>query len=69
MAQVNMNHLITAIYNLKNTTVSGKDLFKELTTLNLESLSPLERAVRFFVLNRITFSGTVDCGGFFSNCV
>ncbi|HEY9705121.1 MAG TPA: DNA adenine methylase, partial [Allocoleopsis sp.] len=64
MAKINMNHLITDIYNLKNTAVSGKDLFQELTTLNLESLSELERGVRFFVLNRITFSGTVDCGGF-----
>ena len=27
-------------------------------------MSPLERAVRFFVLNRITFSGTIESGGY-----
>jgi DNA adenine methylase len=31
---------------------------------NYGSGSELERAVRFFVLNRITFSGTVDSGGY-----
>jgi DNA adenine methylase len=29
-----------------------------------ENYSDFERAVRFFILNRITFSGTVDAGGY-----
>ncbi|MGI6278126.1 MAG: DNA adenine methylase, partial [Brevefilum fermentans] len=31
---------------------------------NRENLSDFERAVRFFILNRITFSGTIDSGGY-----
>ena len=32
--------------------------------IDIESLTPLERAARFFVLNRTTFSGTIECGGY-----
>ncbi len=32
--------------------------------VNIDSLTDLERATRFFILNRITFSGTVESGGF-----
>ena len=63
-AQSNMNTLIEEVWKIKNSGVEGKNLFLELTKLDLELLSELERAVRFFVLNRISFSGTVDCGGF-----
>jgi DNA adenine methylase len=63
-AQFNMDELVQAIWQIKHSDVAGKALFVELTTLNVEQLSEFERAVRFFVLNRISFSGTVDCGGF-----
>lgn len=63
-AQFNLDELAEAIWQIKNSNVTGKALFGELTTLNVEQLSEFERAVRFFVLNRISFSGTVDCGGF-----
>jgi DNA adenine methylase len=39
-------------------------LFDELVNVNATSLTEFERAVRFFVLNRITFSGVVESGGY-----
>lgn len=63
-AQSNMNELVQEILQIKNSDVTGKELFLELTALNVNQLSEFRRAVRFFVLNRISFSGTVDCGGF-----
>ncbi len=41
----------------------GRDLFESYKN-NWDSLLDFERAVRFFVLNRITFSGTIDSGGY-----
>lgn len=63
-AQSQMTDLLKEIWTIKNSQVGGRDLFKAMVQSDLESLSALDRAVRFFVLNRITFSGTVDCGGF-----
>jgi DNA adenine methylase len=64
VAQTNMQELANRIVKIKNETKNGKELFDEFrTSLNME-LSDFERAVRFFVLNRITFSGTVDSGGY-----
>jgi len=42
--------------------LDGRKLYDELITNN--NGNEFERAVRFFVLNRITFSGTVDSGGY-----
>lgn len=55
--------LANEIASVKRTRTDGKALFKELVALN-GSLSEFDQAVRFFVLNRISFSGTVDSGGF-----
>jgi DNA adenine methylase len=41
---------------------SGSALHKQLVAERPRSL--IDRAVRFFVLNRITFSGTIEAGGF-----
>jgi DNA adenine methylase len=63
-AQQNMGELIQKICSIKQSGIPGKELFLQFTTADLGTLSELDRAVRFFVLNRISFSGTVDCGGF-----
>jgi DNA adenine methylase len=63
-SQSNLPQLVEEIRRVKNRYVDGKCLFKELTNLEIGTLSDFERAVRFFVLNRITFSGTVESGGF-----
>ena len=34
---------------------------------DVNQLSELERAIRFFILNRITFSGTIEAGGYSNN--
>jgi DNA adenine methylase len=63
-AQSDLAKLVSEILHVKNKYTNGKLLFKELTTLDTNNLFDFERAVRFFVLNRITFSGTVESGGF-----
>ncbi len=63
-AQSHLPQLVEEIRCVKNRYTDGKLLFKELTGIDINSLSDFDRAVRFFVLNRITFSGTVESGGF-----
>ncbi|HAC64554.1 MAG TPA: modification methylase [Cyanothece sp. UBA12306] len=64
IAQSDLKELVTALRQIKLTCTDGRKLFKELTSVSVQELSELERAVRFFVLNRITFSGTIESGGF-----
>ena len=59
----NGDELINKIQSIRNTFNKGKELYKYITSENANK-TDLERAVRFFVLNRITFSGTTDSGGF-----
>ncbi|MBE9001309.1 DNA adenine methylase [Nostoc sp. LEGE 12447] len=63
-AQSDIAQLVKEIRHIKVKYKDGKLLFTELASVDVKSLSDLERAVRFFVLNRITFSGTVESGGF-----
>jgi DNA adenine methylase len=63
-AQSDLSKLVFEIRYVKKTYQDGRLLFSELTSVDVSSLSDLERAVRFFVLNRITFSGTIESGGF-----
>ncbi len=54
--------LVEEVLQIKQTTTDGRKLFE--TLANQNEGTEFERAVRFFVLNRITFSGTVDSGGY-----
>ncbi|MBC1236243.1 DNA adenine methylase [Nostoc sp. 2RC] len=63
-AQSHLPQLVKEIRHIKAKYTDGKLLFTELATINVNHLSDFDRAVRFFVLNRITFSGTVESGGF-----
>jgi DNA adenine methylase len=63
-SQSHLPKLVEEIRNIKDKHPNGKSLFKELTNVDVNQLSDFDRAVRFFVLNRITFSGTVESGGF-----
>ena len=62
--------LVEALTETHATTTDGRALFEELTQSkdqlhqNRDLLCEFQRAVRFFVLNRITFSGVVDSGGY-----
>jgi DNA adenine methylase len=66
----NAPDLVTTLRETHTTTTDGRALFEELTEAkdelnqNRNALSEFQRAVRFFVLNRITFSGIVDSGGY-----
>ncbi|MBN3923687.1 DNA adenine methylase [Nostoc sp. NMS4] len=64
VAQSELAQLVKEIRHIKVKYTDGKLLFTELTSVDVNNLSDLDRAVRFFVLNRITFSGTVESGGF-----
>ncbi|MFM7575373.1 MAG: DNA adenine methylase, partial [Microcystaceae cyanobacterium] len=63
-AQIDSEKLAKETLKVKSERTDGRDLFNELVSINTENLSELERAVRFFVLNRITFSGVVESGGY-----
>lgn len=69
-ARDNVAELVDELTKIYTTTKDGRALFEELTKdrdllcNNKDMLSEFERAVRFFVLNRITFSGVVDSGGY-----
>lgn len=63
-AQHDANHLADAIQQVKDKTTDGRALFESLRGQAGTALPDFERAVRFFVLNRISFSGTVDSGGY-----
>ncbi len=62
--QFHLPQLVQEIRRVKDRYTDGKLLFEELTSADTNNLSDFDRAVRFFVLNRITFSGTVESGGF-----
>lgn len=55
--------LLAEILNFRVKYTEGRELYQYFT--NPDNIySELDRAVRFFILNRITFSGTVDAGGY-----
>lgn len=68
------DNVTNLVDTLKDTKIKydndGKSLFDELASMkdslseNKQILPEFERAVRFFILNRITFSGIVDSGGY-----
>jgi DNA adenine methylase len=62
-AKTEIETLVQAIEQIKQNYPNGRELFNDLTQQNLNP-SQFDRAVRFFVLNRITFSGTVEAGGY-----
>ena len=62
--QINCVALTTEVRRIKETEQDGKDLYEGFRSSLASDLTEFERAVRFFVLNRITFSGTVDSGGY-----
>lgn len=62
--QADAEKLAREVLKVKRRRKNGRRLFFELTTVDVKSLTGFERALRFFVLNRITFSGVVESGGY-----
>lgn len=72
--QHNLDSLVDLVRDTKMNCSDGRSLFNSYIYsddkkhhIDVEKLTPLERAARFFVLNRITFSGTIECGGYSQN--
>lgn len=63
IAQQQNSALVSEVLRIRETTQEGRKLFYELLE-RYGTGDELERAIRFFVLNRISFSGTVDSGGY-----
>jgi DNA adenine methylase len=63
-AQIDSEKLADAVLKIKKERTDGQALFSKLVHIDVKHLSEFERAVRFFILNRITFSGTVESGGY-----
>ena len=63
-AQTDSEKLAREVAKFKKRRTNGKRLFKELVGVAINELTEFERAVRFFILNRITFSGVVESGGY-----
>ena len=62
-AQDSIDELAHCVQAFKENYEDGRELWGFLHTSGTMS-TELERAVRYFVLNRITFSGVVDSGGY-----
>lgn len=54
---------LNKVYSMKNQFGSGRELYKYYKE-NYRDLGNFEKAVRFFIMNRITFSGLIDSGGY-----
>lgn len=61
-ARDHLSELVSALRLIKNTATDGKKLYLEWR--DLAGGTVFDRAVRFFVMNRVTFSGTTDSGGY-----
>ena len=64
VAKENLSEFVEQVEFIKKTAQDGRLLFDTIVAQLNDDLSELQRAIRFFVLNRITFSGTVDSGGY-----
>lgn len=62
--QYDSARLAARIREIKTETRDGRILFETLRDQLYIPMTDFERAARFFVLNRISFSGTVDSGGY-----
>lgn len=62
-ARDNNKELVEEIKKIKEEWRDGRALFEHYKG-KWDKFSEFDRAVRFFILNRITFSGTIDSGGY-----
>ncbi|MGI8500236.1 MAG: DNA adenine methylase [Hassallia sp.] len=62
-AKDNISNLVIETNKFKENYKDGRELYNYL--INADNLhSQFERALRFFIMNRITFSGLIDSGGY-----
>jgi DNA adenine methylase len=63
-AQIDSEKLAKEVAKIQKRRTNGKELFNELVKEDVNRCNEFDRAVRFFILNRITFSGLVESGGY-----
>jgi DNA adenine methylase len=63
ICQKNVDKVIEKIYEWRNRFEDGVELHKFLSS-SISNFNEMETAAAFFILNRITFSGTSESGGF-----
>ena len=63
-SQHNLSALVEQVWQVKKSETCGRELFNQLAKADTTKMTSLERATRFFVLNRISFSGTIESGGY-----
>jgi DNA adenine methylase len=56
--------LVEEALRIREKCKDGKVLYYKLKNENVSDLGTFERGLRFFILNRITYSGLVDAGGY-----
>lgn len=62
--KTNNTKMIREIFNVYENCKEGRSLYKTILGRRNSNLNNFQRAVDFFILNRITFSGVVDSGGY-----
>ncbi len=62
--KTNPDELIADITQVKENITNGYELYKDLKENKLYKQNERSRALRFYLLNRITYSGLVDSGGY-----
>lgn len=63
-AKKDSEKLAKEVRRIKRKTKMGQGLFNQLIRATVKEMSDFDRAIRFFMLNRITFSGLAESGGF-----
>ena len=63
ICKTNNQDLLDGVFKLKKDYADGKKLYLKFNG-EIKNLTNLQRAVRFFLLNRITFSGLAESGGY-----
>lgn len=63
-AQKDSEKLAREVAKIRNRRKNGQRLFDDMVKADISKLTAFDRAVRFFILNRITFSGVVESGGY-----
>lgn len=62
--QIDSEKLAREVTRIRRKRTKGQELFDELVKADIHKWATFDRAVRFFILNRITFSGVVESGGY-----
>jgi DNA adenine methylase len=62
--QLHTEALVQGVQAIYDSYTDGRQLFADIIARRNDDLSELQRGIDFYVLNRITFSGVVDAGGY-----